>query len=169
MRCVLSFLENTIIFFLLTLRTTRYFAYDYIEFNWSLENGLIYATFTRKLSYCELNMQQIAFGLALKNRRLGKKLTQRELAEKAGMSEKTIQRIENNSDLRVSQYNKLLSALGITDLDIALDILGILGTAPADVAAASRLLTNESRKMLVKIIIEESRLHGHLKPDDENQ
>ncbi|HIF9551155.1 TPA: helix-turn-helix transcriptional regulator [Photobacterium damselae] len=92
----------------------------------------------------------------LKNRRIQKELTQEQLAKLANMSEKTYQRIEQGtSDLKMSQYRSILHALGITDLDVSLDLLDIEVTTPWDVAAAARVLLPQTRNNLVKSIMTE--------------
>ncbi|MBD1559574.1 helix-turn-helix transcriptional regulator [Vibrio sp. S9_S30] len=108
-------------------------------------------------------MSQEPYAVALKNRRLALGLTQDELAKKASMSPKTLQRIENaQTDLRVSQFRKLLQALECTDLDISLDLVNVEGATPWDVAAAARVLLPESRAHLVAAIMSEWRRTEHL-------
>ena len=55
---------------------------------------------------------------------------------------------------RGSAVGSLVSySLGITDLDIALDSIGISGVTPWDVAAAARVLPPEARAALVSMIM----------------
>ena len=94
--------------------------------------------------------------IALRNRRVARELTQGQLASMAGMSEKTLQRIESgSSDLKISQYRALVSALSITDLDVSLDMLAVDTTTPWDVAAAARVLLPQTRHHLVASIMAE--------------
>ncbi|USD64189.1 helix-turn-helix transcriptional regulator [Vibrio sp. SCSIO 43136] len=94
----------------------------------------------------------------IKDRRNRANLTQKELANLSGMDRKTYQRIESGKvDLRFSQYRGIINALGVSDLDITLDRIGITGASDLDVAAAARLLSPTSRLKLVEFIIEEYR------------
>ncbi|WP_353762720.1 helix-turn-helix transcriptional regulator, partial [Shigella sonnei] len=73
---------------------------------------------------------------AIKNRRVDANLTQKELADQVGMSEKTYQRLESGvADMKISQYYSILKALNITDLDIVLDTYDVDAATPWDVAA----------------------------------
>lgn len=92
--------------------------------------------------------------LALISRRKAANLTQKEAASMAGLSLKSYQRIEDGTgDIRLNNYLALIRNLGITDLDIALDSMGIEGTTPWDVAAAARVLPPEARAALVSMIM----------------
>ncbi len=92
--------------------------------------------------------------LALIARRKSAGVTQEEAAGMAGMSLKTYQRIENGTgNIRLKNYLALIRNLKITDLDIALDTLGITGATPWDVAAASRVLPPEARSAMVSMIM----------------
>ncbi|WP_305817511.1 helix-turn-helix transcriptional regulator [Photobacterium leiognathi] len=94
--------------------------------------------------------------IIIKNRRIHLGMTQSQLAENAGMSEKTYQRIEQGgADMRMSQYRALIKALNLSDLDVSLDLLEIETTTPWDVAAAARVLLPSTRMHLVKSIMEE--------------
>lgn len=93
--------------------------------------------------------------IVLKNRRKAAGMTQQQLADEANMSVKTLQRIEQGADMKLSQYRQVIDALGVADLDISLDMLEVEGTDPADVAAAARLLSPETRRDLVAIILRE--------------
>ncbi|NAW80782.1 helix-turn-helix domain-containing protein, partial [Vibrio sp. V43_P6S15P86] len=63
---------------------------------------------------------------ALIARRKASGLSREQMANIAGMSVKTYQRIERGeSDLKLSQYRSILRSLHLTDLDIALDIRGV--------------------------------------------
>ncbi|PMN68398.1 helix-turn-helix transcriptional regulator [Enterovibrio norvegicus] len=91
----------------------------------------------------------------IKRRRQEAGLTQQQLAEKSGIGIKTYRRIEQGADMRLSQYRAVIRALGIADLDVSLDMLDVEHTKGEDVAAAARLLTEESRRALVQIIVAE--------------
>lgn len=92
--------------------------------------------------------------LALITRRKAANLTQKEAASMAGLSLKSYQRIEDGTgDIRLNNYLALTRNLGITDLDIALDSIGISGVTPWDVAAAARVLPPEARAALVSMIM----------------
>lgn len=92
--------------------------------------------------------------LALIARRKVANLTQKEAADMAGLSLKSYQRIEDGSgDIRLNNYLALTRNMGITDLDIALDTLGISGSTPWDVAAAARVLPPEARAAMVSMIM----------------
>jgi transcriptional regulator with XRE-family HTH domain len=87
-------------------------------------------------------------------RRKAAGLTQEQAADMAGLSLKTYQRIENGTaDIRLKNYLALIKRLKVTNLDIALDELGIRGTTPWDVAAAARVLPAEARAALVSMIM----------------
>lgn len=91
---------------------------------------------------------------ALIARRKAAEKTQEEAASMAGLSLKTYQRIENGTaDIRLTNYLALIRGLKVTDLDIALDSLGVSGATPWDVAAASRVLPPEARAALVSMIM----------------
>ncbi|MBW3695404.1 XRE family transcriptional regulator [Vibrio sp. T187] len=99
-------------------------------------------------------MSQEPIVMALINRRKLAGFSQEKMASVAGMSLKTYQRIERGeTDIKVSQYRSIMRALNLTDLDIALDTLDVSKVIPADVAAASRLLSDEARLLLVKLIL----------------
>lgn len=88
------------------------------------------------------------------NRRKLAKLTRQQVAEIAGMSLKTYQRIERGeSDMKISQYRSIVRALHLTDLDIALDVKNIQPVTNADLAAAARLLSPDAQAMLVRFIM----------------
>ncbi|MGF1754104.1 helix-turn-helix domain-containing protein [Vibrio makurazakiensis] len=89
----------------------------------------------------------------IKRRKLGG-LSQEEVASIAGMSLKTYQRIERGeADMKLSQYRSIVRTLGLTDLDVVLDTLDVSQVLPSDIAAASRLLSDDARKLLVKLIL----------------
>lgn len=91
---------------------------------------------------------------ALIQRRKDNGYTRKQIAEICGMSTKTYERIERgDSDMHLNQYRAILRALKLTDLDIALDILKIDQVTANDVAAASRVLKPDSRKLLVKLLL----------------
>ncbi|OEF51002.1 transcriptional regulator [Enterovibrio norvegicus] len=91
----------------------------------------------------------------IKNRRKAAGMTQAALASKAGMTLKTYQRIEQGADMRISYYRAVITALELADLDISLDMLDVDTATAHDVAAAARVLSEESRRLLIKIIISE--------------
>ncbi|MCD9491078.1 helix-turn-helix domain-containing protein [Photobacterium phosphoreum] len=98
----------------------------------------------------------------IKKRRQQLGLTQSQLAQRAGISDKTYQRIEQGcSDMRLSQYRSLITACQMTDLDVSLDLLGIDSANTEDVAAASRLLLPITRLRLVQSIVEEWQRKAH--------
>lgn len=91
---------------------------------------------------------------ALIARRKAAGVSQEEAASMAGLSLKTYQRIEQGTaDIRLKNYLSLIRHLKVTDLDIVLDSMGINGTTPWDVAAASRLLPKEARAAIVSMIM----------------
>lgn len=91
---------------------------------------------------------------AIKMRRERAGITQAALAERAGLSAKTYQRIEaGQADMRMSQYRALIRALRATDLDISLDMLGNREVTPWDVAAAARVLSADVRAVLIQLIM----------------
>lgn len=92
--------------------------------------------------------------LALIERRKASGITQEEAAEMAALSLKTYQRIENGTaDMRIKNYVSLINNLKLSDLDVVLDVLGIKGTTPWDVAAAARVLPPEARAAMVSMIM----------------
>ena len=79
---------------------------------------------------------------ALKVRREMAGLSQQEIADRAGMSKRTYQRIEQgDSDMKFSQYRSILRVLKATDLDISLDMLGLDSITDWDVTTATRVLS----------------------------
>lgn len=92
--------------------------------------------------------------LAIIERRKRANLSQEKLASMAGMSLKTYQRIERGeADIKMSQYRSLTRSLAISDLDVVMHTLEAAQTTVDDVAAVSRLLTDEQRKLLIKLIL----------------
>ncbi|AQS40207.1 helix-turn-helix transcriptional regulator [Shewanella psychropiezotolerans] len=92
----------------------------------------------------------------IKNKRIESKMTQKDLAQKIGMSEKTYQRIESEAvDMRLSQYYNLITALGLTELDVILDSFNVDTVTDKDIVAATRLLLPQTRHNLVHMIISE--------------
>ena len=92
--------------------------------------------------------------LAIIERRKRANLSQEKLASMAGMSLKTYQRIERGeADIKMSQYRSLTRSLEISDLDVVMDTLEAGQTTVDDVAAVSRLLSDEQRKLLIKLIL----------------
>ena len=92
--------------------------------------------------------------LAIIERRKRANLSQEKLASMAGMSLKTYQRIERGeADIKMSQYRSLTRSLTITDLEVVMDTLEAGQIAVEDVAAVSRLLTDEQRRLLIKLIL----------------
>ena len=58
-------------------------------------------------------------GARIKQYRISLNMTQAELAEKCGVSSSTAVRLENGADLKISNYLKILGALGLLqNLDI---------------------------------------------------
>lgn len=99
-------------------------------------------------------MTQEPIILALIARRKAADVTQEQAAAMAGLSLKTYQRIESGTgDIRLKNYIALTRDLNITDLDVALDALGISGTTAWDVAAAARVLSPEARASMVSMIM----------------
>ncbi|TPB41783.1 helix-turn-helix transcriptional regulator [Vibrio parahaemolyticus] len=91
---------------------------------------------------------------ALKRRREAAEMTQAQAADLAGVSLKTYQRIERgDTDMKMSHYRALINGLKVTDLDVSLDMIGIAGATPWDVAAAARTMPPEARTMLVSLIM----------------
>lgn len=91
---------------------------------------------------------------SLISRRIAANITQEEAAKIAGVSTKTYQRIEaGTSDIKLRNYTALTKGLNITDLDVALDAIGLTGATPWDVAAAARALPIEARTALVSLIM----------------
>ena len=99
-------------------------------------------------------MPQEPIVMALIERRKRANLSQETLAASAGMSLKTYQRIERGeADIKMSQYRSIIRTLKATDLDVVLDVVGASHATAEDVAAVSRLLTNEERMLLIKLIL----------------
>ena len=99
-------------------------------------------------------MSQEPIVMALIERRKRANLSQGTLAASAGMSLKTYQRIERGeADIKMSQYRSIIRTLKATDLDVVLDVVGASHATAEDVAAVSRLLTNEERMLLIKLIL----------------
>ena len=105
---------------------------------------------------------------ALKLRRLNMDLSQADVAGMAGMSVKTYGRLERGElEMKMSQYRAIVEGLGITDLDVSLDMLNVRTATPWDVAAAARVLLPATRQKMVEAIMSEWRrtekhLHAEL-------
>ncbi|MGP8308524.1 helix-turn-helix transcriptional regulator [Vibrio sp. YIC-376] len=90
---------------------------------------------------------------ALIKRRKEQGLSREQIAQMAGMSVKTYQRIERGeSDLKLSQYRSILRSLQLTDLDIALDIRGVEHVSENDLASIARVLSPEAQSLLVRLL-----------------
>lgn len=101
---------------------------------------------------------------ALKVRREMAGLSQQEIADLAGMSKRTYQRIEQgDSDMKFSQYRSIIRVLKTTDLDISLDMLGLDTITSWDVATAARVLSPMLRRHFVTLLIELYREFEELK------
>ncbi|MCW8336716.1 helix-turn-helix domain-containing protein [Vibrio paucivorans] len=97
--------------------------------------------------------QEPIVGVLIKRRKQAG-ISREKIASIAGMSEKTYQRIERGeADMRLSQYRAILRALEMTDLDVALDMMDVQQVSTEDVASASRMLNNEARQLLVKLMV----------------
>lgn len=102
----------------------------------------------------------------LKSRREAAGLSQQQIADLAGMSKRTYQRIEQgDSDMKLSQYRAIIRALKATNLDISLDALE-LETTNWDVASAARGLPPTLRQHLVRLLMELHREFGQLRNSD---
>lgn len=98
--------------------------------------------------------------IAIKKRRNKAGLTQKELAQRAGLSVKTYQRIEQGrADMRFSQYRAILRALSVSDLDISLDTMEVREIAVHDLTASVRLLPSSLKTQMVNLIAE---MYRHL-------
>ena len=99
-------------------------------------------------------MSQEKFIKALKKRRETAEISQSQAAKTIGVSLKTYQRIENGqTDIKMTHYRRLLEMLNASELDLCLDIIGVDGATPWDVAAAARTLTPDIRTILVTLIM----------------
>ena len=103
--------------------------------------------------------------LALIARREANDISPERAAEMAGVSIRTYQRFEaGESSLRLNQYHSLLRNMGVSELDVCLDKLGIDTATPWEVAAAARVLPEQARKALVTMIMSFYRSHILRKP-----
>ncbi|TKF76611.1 helix-turn-helix transcriptional regulator [Vibrio kanaloae] len=99
-------------------------------------------------------MSQERFIGAVKKRRELAEISQAQAAELIGLSLKTYQRIENGqTDIKMTHYRRLLKMLNVTELDLCLDVMGVEGATPWDVAAAARTLPPDVRTILVTLIM----------------
>ena len=99
-------------------------------------------------------MSQERFIGAVKKRRELAEISQAQAAELIGLSLKTYQRIENGqTDIKMTHYRRLLKMLNVTELDLCLDVMGVEGATPWDVAAAARTLPPDVRTTLVTLIM----------------
>lgn len=99
-------------------------------------------------------MPQDPIIIALQNRRIMAGLSRQQVADLAGMSKRTYDRIERGeADIKISQYRAIVRELGLSDLDIFLDVLEIEQPTAEDVAAVSRLLSVDARGLLIKLIM----------------
>lgn len=97
--------------------------------------------------------QEPIVDVLIKRRKLAG-FSQEKMASIAGMSLKTYQRIERGeADIKLSQYRSIVRSLNLTDLDVVLDTLDVSQVFPADVAAVSRLLSDDARQLLVQLIL----------------
>ena len=95
---------------------------------------------------------------ALKLRRINMDLSQADVANLAGMSVKTYGRLERGElEMKMNQYRAIVEGLGITDLDVSLDLLNVRTATPWDVAAAARVLLPATRQKMVEAIMSEWR------------
>lgn len=94
--------------------------------------------------------------IALKKRRVRCGLTIKMLAEKSGINYRALREIEAlKRDMKLGEYKAVIRALGVTDLDISLDMMDIADINDREAAAIMRLLSAEGRKLLVDFIATE--------------
>ena len=82
------------------------------------------------------------FGKRIRETRIGLDMTQNEVAKKAGVTAKTISRIENGEDLAVSTMLNVLRALGL--------VQNIDALIPEPTARPSMLMANEKERLRVR-------------------
>lgn len=91
---------------------------------------------------------------ALRIRRQEAGFSREKIANIAGMSKRTYDRIERGeSDIKISQYCAIVRELGLSNLDLFLDILNIEKPSAEDMTAVSRLLSADARRLLIQLII----------------
>ncbi|EGU47911.1 hypothetical protein VII00023_06232 [Vibrio ichthyoenteri ATCC 700023] len=92
--------------------------------------------------------------LVLTNRRKQANLSRAQVAEIAGMSLKTYQRIERGeSDMKLSQFRAIIRAMNLTELDVALDIKGVQQVTANDLVSACRLLNGDAQASLMRFLL----------------
>ena len=96
-----------------------------------------------KLTACSSNEEVLReLGKRIREVRIDMDMTQNEAAKKAGVTAKTVSRIENGEDLAVSTMLNVLRALGLAQNMDAL--------VPELTARPSRLMANEKERLRVR-------------------
>lgn len=82
-------------------------------------------------------------------------MTQEYLAGRTGISPRTIQRIEaGETDMKLSQYHKILKALDITHMDVSIAMLDHQFVTEREVAALVRLYPFQAKKVILRFLNE---------------
>ncbi|WP_324256369.1 helix-turn-helix domain-containing protein [Vibrio cholerae] len=105
------------------------------------------------MTYTACLMSQDSLIQSIRHRRQQLGMTQSELAEKARISATTYKRIEQGTaDLRWSQYQRIVQALGVSELDLLLDRMDIDNISERDLLAIARLFPDGIRRLLVDFL-----------------
>ncbi|WP_407330538.1 helix-turn-helix domain-containing protein [Enterovibrio sp. 27052020O] len=94
--------------------------------------------------------------IALKERRIRSGVTIKALSAKSGINYRALRDVEQlKRDLKMGEYRAIIRALGITDLDVSLDMMGVNDMDEGEVVAILRLLSPQGRKLLIEFIASE--------------
>lgn len=82
-------------------------------------------------------------------------ISQEELAKQAGLSLRTLQRLESGeTDMKLGQYRKIIDALGISDMDVSLALFRHEFATGRDLAALVQHLPLDVRQVIVRFLVE---------------
>lgn len=82
-------------------------------------------------------------------------LSQQQLADKSGMSLRTIQRLESGeTDMKLGQYRKIIEVLGISDMDVSVALFHHEFATGKDLAALAQALPVDIRQVIVRFLID---------------
>ncbi|EGR0992903.1 XRE family transcriptional regulator [Vibrio parahaemolyticus] len=82
-------------------------------------------------------------------------LSQQQMADKSGMSLRTIQRLEaGETDMKLGQYRKIIEALGISDMDVSVALFRHEFATGKDLGALAQALPVDIRQVIVRFLVD---------------
>ncbi len=82
-------------------------------------------------------------------------ISQDDMAEKTGISRRTLQRIEaGTTDMKLSHYRSYLKVLGMSDMDVSIALFSHEFVTEKDIAAVARNLPFKVKQAIVRFLAE---------------